>query len=182
LIRQVARRVIALDLDGNPLADLTYKAGEPVPLPDACADLVVSFQVLEHVPVPGDYLREAHRLLRAGGWLLLSTHGVWPYHPHPEDHHRWTHAGLTAEMERAGFVRSEVIPVLPGWAAALQLQLSILLYTWWPQRLYRWTGRILSWCFSWVIEVVERWPGPARELLASVYLVRAMRGEEGVGN
>jgi SAM-dependent methyltransferase len=42
-------------------------------LRSASFDVVVSFEVIEHVPSYGDYLREARRLLAPGGILLLST-------------------------------------------------------------------------------------------------------------
>jgi SAM-dependent methyltransferase len=70
---------------------------------DASADLVASFQVLEHVWDVPRYLGEAHRVLAPGGWLLLSTHGAWLYHPHPGDYRRWTGEGLKREVEAGGF-------------------------------------------------------------------------------
>ncbi len=51
-------------------------------------DLVVSFQVIEHLEDPGDYLDGIARLLRQGGTALLTTpnrltsDGVNPYHVH----------------------------------------------------------------------------------------------------
>jgi SAM-dependent methyltransferase len=66
-------------------------------------DLVASFQVLEHVWDVATYLREARRALREEGWLLLSTHGAWLYHPHPHDYRRWTAEGLRREVEAQGF-------------------------------------------------------------------------------
>ncbi len=36
-------------------------------------DLVMHFDVLEHVPDPVGALRECHRIIRRGGWLLFST-------------------------------------------------------------------------------------------------------------
>ena len=48
---------------------------------DQSADLVVSFQVLEHVRDIDTYLQEAGRVLRDDGLMLLSTHGTWLYHP-----------------------------------------------------------------------------------------------------
>lgn len=41
--------------------------------PDAAFDLVVSLEVLEHLPAPAAHLREIARILRPGGLLLLST-------------------------------------------------------------------------------------------------------------
>lgn len=80
-------------------------------------DLVASFQVLEHVWNLDAYLGEARRALRADGWLLLSTHGAWLYHPHPGDYRRWTAEGLQREVEARGFrmVRMEAVVGPLAW-------------------------------------------------------------------
>ena len=90
---------------------------------DHSADVVLSFQVLEHVRDVDTYLQEARRILRDHGWLILSTHGTWLYHPHPEDHRRWTREGLLAEIARHGFETTECIPVLGplAWTTVLRL-------------------------------------------------------------
>ena len=90
---------------------------------DHSADVVLSFQVLEHVRDVDTYLQEARRILRDQGWLILSTHGTWLYHPHPEDHRRWTREGLLAEIARHGFETTECIPVLGplAWTTVLRL-------------------------------------------------------------
>jgi SAM-dependent methyltransferase len=46
---------------------------EGVPLVDGAADVAVSSEVLEHVADPAAYLRELHRVVRAGGHVSLST-------------------------------------------------------------------------------------------------------------
>src|SRR5262249_10505752 len=92
--------------------DLVIENDGHVAAADASADIVLSFQVLEHVRDVGRYLREAHRVLRKDGWLILSTHGSWLYHPHPEDHRRWTRQGLLAELSAHGFETEQCIPVL----------------------------------------------------------------------
>jgi len=87
-----------------------YLIDESGQLKDVAAgtfDGVLSTQVLEHVPEPASYLREAHRVLRPGGTLVLSTHGIWEDHPGPEDLRRWTVQGLEREVTAQGFtVRS----------------------------------------------------------------------------
>ena len=79
---------------------------------DAQYDIVVSFQVLEHVWDVANYLREARRVLKIDGWLLLSTHGTWLYHPHPGDYRRWTGEGLRREVEAHGFHLVQMCPVV----------------------------------------------------------------------
>jgi len=75
-------------------------------------DMVASFQVLEHVWDVATYLREARRVLRRDGNLLLSTHGTWLYHPHPTDYRRWTADGLRREVEAHGFRLARMEPVV----------------------------------------------------------------------
>jgi SAM-dependent methyltransferase len=90
---------------------------------DRSADLVVSFQVLEHVRDIDTYLHEAGRVLRDDGLMLLSTHGTWLYHPHPEDHRRWTREGLIGELERRGFEVTDCIAVVGplAWTTMVRL-------------------------------------------------------------
>jgi len=79
---------------------------------DGQFDLVASFQVLEHVWDLDLYLGEARRVLKREGWLLLSTHGSWLYHPHPHDYRRWTAEGLQREIESRGFRLMRMEPVV----------------------------------------------------------------------
>jgi SAM-dependent methyltransferase len=44
-----------------------------IPLGDQSLDLIVSFETLEHVPNPGKFISECHRLLAPGGSLIIST-------------------------------------------------------------------------------------------------------------
>ena len=75
-----------------------------IPLDADSADVMISTQVLEHIPNVQQYLNECVRVLRPNGRLLVSTHGIWPYHPgpHNDDFYRWTGAGLRREIELAG--------------------------------------------------------------------------------
>jgi SAM-dependent methyltransferase len=112
-------RYVTADLPGED-ADLEID-GVKVDVEDASFDVVLSTQVLEHVPDPDAYLTEAHRILAPGGRLVLSTHGIYWYHPSPEDLWRWTGPGLRRQVERCGFRVREVIPVVSPPAAALTM-------------------------------------------------------------
>jgi SAM-dependent methyltransferase len=112
-------KVIGADITKNK--DALVQIGHVLPLADHSFGYVVSFQVLEHVSIPNDYLAEANRVLKSGGKLFLTTHGLWPYHPTPGDFHRWTKAGLVHELERAGFRVELVGHVLNEYSAAVQM-------------------------------------------------------------
>ena len=113
--------VVGADLPGNPRASVDVRPDGTLPSDDASFDAVLSTQVLEHVADPNVHLDECLRVLRPGGRLLLSTHGMMVYHPDPVDYWRWTCAGLRRAVEQAGFevVRFEGIMGLA--ATGLQL-------------------------------------------------------------
>ena len=114
-------RYVGCDLEES--AAVRLEPGVPVPLPEAVAHGVVSFQVLEHVWDLDWYLGECRRLLREDGWLLLSTHGAWLYHPHPTDFRRWTEAGLAAELDAHGFRVQSIVGVMGPLAWTTQFRL-----------------------------------------------------------
>lgn len=82
LIAEVARRVVAVDYDAATVAHVRTRyprvqvvAGNlaALPLPDASVDVVVNFQVIEHLWDQPQFVAECARVLRPGGLLLMST-------------------------------------------------------------------------------------------------------------
>lgn len=80
----VARRVVGVDVSAKAIevARSTAVDGRPefevidgltLPFPDDSFDLVVSFQVIEHIEDPVPYLREIKRVARPGATILFTT-------------------------------------------------------------------------------------------------------------
>jgi SAM-dependent methyltransferase len=86
-------------------------------------DMILSTQVLEHVIDPQLHLAECYRLLKPGGVLYCTTHGIFEDHGVPYDFQRWTSEGLRRDLTRAGFavVRLEKLTTGPR---ALMFQLD----------------------------------------------------------
>ena len=82
LIASVARRVVAVDYDAAtvehvraryPRVQVLAANLAAVPMPDEAVDVVVNFQVIEHLWDQPQFITECLRLLRPGGRLLMST-------------------------------------------------------------------------------------------------------------
>lgn len=78
-----------------------------LPLADASLDLVVAFDVLEHLVDDDSCVAEVHRVLRPGGTFLVAVPAdprLWSEHDVAVDHvRRYTRPTLRAVLERGGF-------------------------------------------------------------------------------
>ena len=87
--------------------------GATLPFADSAFDIAISFQVLEHVPDPARFVREARRVVRQGGVVLVVTpnrnhrlaDGERPWNRY---HVREFNADELAALMRGAFDRVEV--------------------------------------------------------------------------
>jgi len=77
LINGQPSRYVALDLRLTPLVDIAGDAAQ-LPIRNDCFDLVLCTQMLEYAPDPRQVIAEIHRVLKPGGFLLLSVPAVYP--------------------------------------------------------------------------------------------------------
>lgn len=119
---------VGADLAGNGRAELLLTDDGTIPTEEARFDLVLSTQVLEHVGDPRLYVSECCRVLKPGGNLVLTTHGLMHYHPDPVDYWRWTSAGLARLLSSVGFAEIELSGILGFSAAAVQLFQEATMY------------------------------------------------------
>ena len=76
--------------------------GAELPFAGSSFEAVLMAEVLEHVAEPGRVVREAARVLKPGGRLLITVPFHNPIHPDPLDFGRYTETWLRRELERAG--------------------------------------------------------------------------------
>lgn len=121
LFMPYVKNYLGADIALNQAADIVLDEYGRLPLNAASADVILSTQVLEHVTDPQLYLQEASRVLKNQGLLILSTHGIWMYHPDPVDYWRWTSAGLQKIIHENGFEILDIVGIQGLASAGLQL-------------------------------------------------------------
>jgi SAM-dependent methyltransferase len=129
LIAGVANRVVGLDYDESavahvraryPRVDMRHGNLADLPLPTADVDVVVNFQVIEHLWDQGQFAKECFRVLRPGGVLLMSTPNRITFSPGRDTpinpfHTRELNAEeLTELLTDAGFAIESMLGVFHG--------------------------------------------------------------------
>ncbi len=133
LIASVAHRVVAVDYDATTVEHVRARyprvqvlAGNlaAVPMPDASVDVVVNFQVIEHLWDQPQFITECLRLLRPGGRLLISTPNRITFTPggdtpvNPFHTRELNAAELRELLEDGGFTVESMSGVFHGPALA----------------------------------------------------------------
>ena len=129
LIADVARRVVALDYDETtvahvraryPRVDVRHGNLAQLPLPDGSVDVVVNFQVIEHLWDQGQFVDECARVLRPSGLLLMSTPNRITFSPgrdtpiNPFHTRELNAAELTELLTASGFRVEAMLGVFHG--------------------------------------------------------------------
>lgn len=103
------------------VSDLPYK--------NDSFDTVFSTQVLEHVFEQQQMINEAARVLKPGGFLILSVPFTWELHEEPYDFFRVTKYGLKELLEKSS-LEVEYVKANGGkWAAMFQMMINTVYST-----------------------------------------------------
>lgn len=83
--------------------DVIYYDGKTIPFESETMDSVVCFQVIEHVEDPDNSIKEMNRVLKMGGWLMITVPAAYPIHLAPYDFRRYTSYGIEKLLLENGF-------------------------------------------------------------------------------
>jgi SAM-dependent methyltransferase len=92
------------------LADLEKK----IPVRGEYADIVLAFNLLEHIFNEKQLLAEARRILKTDGKFFAATPFIKEIHNDPSDYYRLTPAAWIKLLSEAGFKKIEMIPISAG--------------------------------------------------------------------
>jgi SAM-dependent methyltransferase len=184
------QQYVAADVTPGPHVDVLLGADGFSGEPAASYDAVLSTQVLEHVADPAAYLQECYRILKPGGHLILSTHGMIEEHGCPDDYYRWTSRGLERLVADHGFHVAESFKFTTEIRAVAQLLHQFVGHfrcrerqVWrYPlaliRRLYQWIGVPL---FNWLADWLPRQAVVPASDPASLYAGVCVRAEKPLG-
>lgn len=99
-----------VDISPGKNVDIVMVDEYSIPLPNRCADLVISGQTLEHVRNPFKLVSEMARILKIGSHLFMIAPFVWAEHKYPIDCWRFLPDGMRSLIEDTGlaFVESAI--------------------------------------------------------------------------
>jgi SAM-dependent methyltransferase len=105
------RKMVGLDRYAADNIQIVADAEKPLPIADASYDAVFSNHVMEHLCRPEDTLRECHRILRAGGTLMVSVPFMTKIHLAPDDFCRFTEHWYARVLSDIGFRDIAATPI-----------------------------------------------------------------------
>jgi SAM-dependent methyltransferase len=79
-----------------------------IPVENSTFDRIILAEVLEHLKNPLDVLKEAFRLLKPGGSLLICTPFMFHIHADPYDYARYTGCWYKENLENVGFSEIQI--------------------------------------------------------------------------
>ncbi len=132
-------KYITLDINSAARPDIVGSV-ENIPLNGSSVDSIVSTQVLEHVKNPQKAIEEFYRILKDGGYCLLTVPQSSELHEEPNDYFRFTKFGLEETFKKVGFQIILIEKRGGFWALSAQMQvryvvdlLNLNKHRWWKK-------------------------------------------------
>ncbi|MFH0854426.1 MAG: class I SAM-dependent methyltransferase [bacterium] len=114
LVLQNADSYTGCDYYDHKNMDIKCSA-DNTPFEDDSFDTIICFQVLEHVLDPQKVIEESFRILKKGGYMLLSTPWMHPYHGEPDDYYRFSKDALSYLLKKSGYEILEIVTTGGRW-------------------------------------------------------------------
>lgn len=126
-------KTIGADLPGTYFEQYRvdiFCSATDIPLPDESIDVLFCSEVLHDISQPEKMLKEAYRILKPGGKIILSAPFVTPLCDSEYDHYRYTKFGLMFLFNQQNFSNIKITGVGNLFAVIIQLSIKPQLKIW----------------------------------------------------
>jgi SAM-dependent methyltransferase len=113
-------------------------------------DLVLAFNVLEHVRHPHRVIAECERILKPGGIVWIDVPFMYPFHADPDDFYRFSDHGLAIACERFEKLECTFLRGPASCMAELTVQFVAVLFSFNSRRVHAGVEYGARWLFSWI--------------------------------
>ncbi len=108
LVEGLGFEYTGLDIAPGRNVDIVAENPYKYPITDEEYDVVLSGSTMEHVEAIWDWIPELVRVTKRGGYIIITTHTSWVYHPYPVDCWRIMPDGMRYLLERSGLEVVEI--------------------------------------------------------------------------
>ncbi|HSR92855.1 MAG TPA: class I SAM-dependent methyltransferase [Gemmatimonadales bacterium] len=114
IYRECVTEAVCVDwgesMHGRVHVDQEVDLTQPLPFAEGRFDTVLLADVLEHIPVPAELMREIARVLAPGGKVIVLVPFLYRVHEAPYDFYRYTEFALDRLASQAGLDMLEAEP------------------------------------------------------------------------
>lgn len=143
-------RLVCVDIEARPGVDLVADAQDLHMVEAGSVDLVLLFNVLEHVRDPQRVIAECERILRPGGVVWIDVPFMYPFHADPDDYWRFSDRGLEVACARFERIECTFLRGPASCMAELTVQFVAVLLSFNRRRVRGAVEYAARWLFSWI--------------------------------
>lgn len=107
-LRKYFKKTYGVDFYPYEMVSVITDLETALPFQDACADIIILSNILEHIADPRGILNECYRILKPGGFVIGTVPFLMRVHQGPYDFHRFTNFMLEKLLTGAHFSNTEV--------------------------------------------------------------------------
>jgi SAM-dependent methyltransferase len=143
-------RLVCVDILDRPGVDLVADAENLHMVESNSVDLVLAFNVLEHIRHPDRAIAEFERILKPGGFIWVDVPFMYPFHGDPDDYYRFSDHGLAIACERFEKIECKFLRGPASCMAEFFVQFVAVLFCFNSRRLHGAIEYLARWSFSWI--------------------------------
>jgi ubiquinone/menaquinone biosynthesis C-methylase UbiE len=161
-----------LNNDKTTKPDILAEAQE-IPFESDYFDFVLLIEVLEHVKDPISVLKEVNRVIKEGGFLIMSMPFLNSIHADPYDFQRWTPTKIILELKKIGN-KNIIIKEMGGFYAVINDLIRFQIYK--NTSVLR---KIYVWIYNYFLKIIffklDKFDSKSKDYMTTGYFIYSQK-------